>query len=62
MKSQELIQLQREWFWNRAVEFETLYENTQNEEFLRTAEAFAMVVGTLDWVLGKGDEPLADGE
>lgn len=62
MKSEKRITLQRDWFWNRAVEFETLYGNTENEEHLATAEAFAMVAGTLDWVLADGDGMLADEE
>lgn len=54
MKTEERIRIQRDWFWTLAGEFERKAEDEDGPDAVAAANLaheFAMVVGTLDWVL-----------
>lgn len=59
MKTEEQIRAQRDWFWVNAEAAEEEAEKTADPRYAQIASEFAVVVGTLDWIL---EETVIEGE
>lgn len=53
MKTENEIRAQRDWFWVLSEEMDRQAEAENSADKAQTALEFAVVVGTLDWVLNE---------